>query len=245
MNGKENDILRTWAHNSGLELSAHQVQLFEIYLDELWQWNRHVNLTGLSSRQDVIKELLLDSLIPCPFLPEEGSLLDVGSGAGFPAIPIKICKPHLKTHLVEANSKKVNFLKQVVRLTKLSNIIVIRGRIEQDGGILNPKGYHIITARALAQLHKTLTWCAPHLMPGGLIINFQGSRFEEALKESSEVIKKHQIFLYKTIPYNLPGKTSSRHILIFKKNCISSSQFQNVQFRSLRLSAQGQGRRKF
>jgi len=176
-----------------------------------------MNLTGLTSRQKIIQDLLFDSLIPSTFLPETGRLLDVGSGAGFPGIPLKICKPSLTTHLMEANSKKVSFLKQVIRLTKLRRIDVIRGRIEKDGSRLHPEGYHIITARALAHLPQALKWCAPHLISGGMIINFQGSRFDNVLEESSDVIKKHCLILDKSIPYSLPGKDSQRHLLIFIK----------------------------
>jgi len=209
--------LRSWAHDFGIKLSASQIHIFGIYLDELWEWNRQVNLTGLSSRARIIKELLLDSLIPSLFLPEEGRFLDVGSGAGFPGIPLKICKSRLKAHLMEANSKKVSFLQQVIRRTKLRGIEVMRGRIEMDKDLLHPEGYHIITARALARLPQTLIWCAPHLMSGGLIMNFQGSLFEDALKESADVIREHRLFLYKSIPYTLPGRASQRHLLIFKK----------------------------
>ena len=218
MDNNEQQKLHSWAQDYGIELSDYQIRLFGIYLDELWEWNKKVNLIGLSSRQRIITELLLDSLIPSPFLPEEGRLLDVGSGAGFPAIPIKICKPQLKIRLMEANSKKVNFLKQVIRVTKLYEIEVMRGRIEKDGSILSPKGYHIITARALAPLPQILAWCTPYLMPGGLIVNFQGSQLGKVLEENSDIIKKYGLLLYKSVSYKLPGKDTQRYLLIFMKH---------------------------
>lgn len=215
----EQQNLRVWARNYGIELSESQIGLFSIYLKELWAWNKRMNLTGLSSHGAIIKELLLDSLIPSPLLPKKGKLLDVGSGAGFPAIPLKICKPGLEVCLIEAKSRKVSFLKQVIRLTKLSDIEAVQGRVENDKGLLRPEGYDIITARALAHLPQTLTWCAPHLAPGGLIINFQGSQFENAIKENSDITKRQGLFLHKSIPYTLPGKEDSRRcLLIFKKH---------------------------
>jgi len=165
----------------------------------------------------MIIELFLDSLIPSPFLPREGRMLDVGSGAGFPGLPLKIYRPHLRTHLLEANSKKVNFLKQVIRLLRLDEIEVIKGRIEKKGHNLHPTHYHLITARALAGLHQTIAWCSPFLLPGGLLLTFLGSRVKEALKQSARVMEEHSIMLHKTIPYLLPGKRSRRNILIFKK----------------------------
>jgi len=218
LDNNEQQKLHSWAQDYGIELSDYQIRLFGIYLDELWEWNKKVNLTGLSSRQRIITELLLDSLIPSSFLPEEGRLLDVGSGAGFPGIPLKICRPQLKIHLMEANSKKVNFLKQVIRVTKLYEIEVMRGRIEKDGSTLSPEGYHVITSRALAPLPQTLAWCVPYLISGGLIVNFQGSQFAKVLEESADIIKEHGLFLYKSVPYKLPGKDPQRHILIFMKH---------------------------
>jgi 16S rRNA (guanine527-N7)-methyltransferase len=209
---------RSWAHEFGIEVSAYQLYLLGIFLDELWEWNKRVNLTGLSSQQRIIEELLLDSLIPSSFLPEEGRLLDAGSGAGFPGIPLKIHKPQIEVHLMEANSKKVSFMKQVIRLTKLPEIKVIRGRIEKDRNLLHPEGYHVITARALAHLPQTVEWCAPHLLSGGLMVSFQGDQFKNAIKESSRMMRAQRLFLHKSIPYTLPAKGTRRHILIFIKH---------------------------
>jgi 16S rRNA (guanine527-N7)-methyltransferase len=217
LNREEEVFLLSWSHDIGIDLSVLQISLTGVYLDELCEWNMRMNLTGLTSREEIIRELLLDSLFSAHFLPEEGTLLDVGSGAGFPAIPIKICKPKLRIHLIEASLKKVSFLKQVVRRADFGRVKVIRGRIEADGNLLNREGYNIITARAVACLPKTLVWCAPYLMPGGLFLNFQGSEFEDALREGEDVLKRHKIFLHRAVPYKLPGKDYERHLLIFKK----------------------------
>jgi len=176
-----------------------------------------MNLTGLSSRDTITIELLLDSLIPAHFLPDRGRMLDVGSGAGFPGIPLKIYNPQLEIHLMEPNSKKVSFLKHVIRLLKLDNIKVIKGRIEMDGDKLNPMGYHLITTRALANLGQAIAWCSPFLSPDSLFIGFLGSHAEEDLKKSQQVIKEYSLTLHKMIPYFLPGKRSKRNTLIFKK----------------------------
>jgi 16S rRNA (guanine527-N7)-methyltransferase len=177
-----------------------------------------MNLTGLSSRRRILRDLLLDSIIPSPYLPNAGRLLDVGAGAGFPAIPLKICKPGIEAHLIEAKAKRVSFLKQVIRLTGLGGIDVMEGRIEREGNLLCPEGYHVITARAVAGLPRVLSWCAPHLQRTGLIVNFQGSQFDKAVGESSEVLKEHRLFLYQSIPYTLPGKDSPRHLILFKRH---------------------------
>jgi 16S rRNA (guanine527-N7)-methyltransferase len=200
-----------------MELSPVQIRLIGMYLDELGEWNKKMNLTGLTSREGIIKELLLDSLFSARFLPDEGTLLDVGSGAGFPAIPLRICKPKLRIHLIEASLKKVSFLKHVVRCAHFNRMEVLRGRIEAEGNFLHKGQYNIVTARAIAYLPKVLAWCAPYLISGGLLVNFQGREFEDALSEGGDVLKRNRIFLYKTVPYKLPGKDWDRNLLIFQK----------------------------
>ena len=217
MKNAEKEIIQTWANDFGIALSGFQLDMIGLYIKELWEWNRKFNLTGLSSRKEIIIELLIDSLTAAVFLPEKGRLLDVGSGAGFPAIALKICNPGLDALLIEAHSKKVSFLKQVVRLTGLTGVDVIRGRVEKVGNLLNPEGYQIITARALASLPQTLAWCAPHLMSQGMIINFQGRRFQKALRKSSQVIKEHRLILKASIPYTLPEREIQRNLLVFTK----------------------------
>jgi len=217
LNSSEQQNLRSWARGFGIDLAPHQIGLLGIHLDELWEWNKKTNLTGLSSRKKIIRELILDSMIPSLFLPDHGRLLDVGSGAGFPGIPLIICKPGLTAHFLESNSKKTSFLKQVIRLTELRQINVIRGRIEKSANLLNPEKYHIITARALAHLPQVLEWFAPHLAAEGVIVNFQVEQFQKGLEDSADVIRQQRLSLYRTIPYTLPGKDSQRNILIFKK----------------------------
>lgn len=227
MSGDELRFLSDRASDYRIELSQHHLSLFRIYLDELWEWNQRINLTGLSTRDSIVIDLFLDSLIPAPLLPLKGRMLDVGSGAGFPGLPLKIYNPLLKTHLLEANSKKVSFLKQVIRLLGLNEIEVIKGRIETDahtlerhdleGHTLYHTGYHLITARALAGLSQTLAWCAPFLFPGGLLVGFLGSRAEDDIKKSQRIMEEHSLVLFKMIPYILPGKSNKRNTVIFKK----------------------------
>ncbi len=100
---REVEKFRSLLNRFGIELSWDQTHKVGIFLDELEEWSKKFNLTGLSSRQSIINELLIDSMMPAPFIPDKGNLLDIGSGAGFPAIPIKICKPGLQCQLMEPN----------------------------------------------------------------------------------------------------------------------------------------------
>ena len=206
-------LMQKW----GICLDADQDWKLGIFLDELELWNKKINLTGLSSRQRIVDELLTDSLLPTPFLPDRGTLLDVGSGAGFPAIPIKICKPELECQLIEPNSKKTHFLKQVIRLARLTDIEVIQGRMEKEEGALLPGGYDVITSRAFLPLSGFLALCAPHLSPGGCMVAFLGGRSESTIQESAGIMDRYRLFPFKRLGYALPGKKGKRAILILKK----------------------------
>ncbi len=216
MYGNEIRLLGAEAKKYGIDLSEHQLTLFQIYLDELWIWNQRTNLTGFSSRKRIAFELFLDSLIPAPFLAKRGTLLDVGTGAGLPGIPLKIYRPRLVIHLLDANFKKGSFLKQAVRLLGVTETTVITERVEEAEESLLPQGYHIITARALSRFGQALTWCAPKLAPGGFLVSYLGGRAETEIRENQEIIDEHNLVLYKYIPYMLPGMDSTRMAVIFK-----------------------------
>lgn len=159
-------------------------------------------------------ELFLDSLLPSPFLPAEGDLLDVGSGAGFPGLPLKIHCPLRHAFLVEPNSKKVSFLRHVIRLTGLRGVEIIKDHVEH----LRPeRRYDMVTARALAALGKTLECCAPRVKQGGLLVLYLGARAKEHLKESERLITDHRLKVVKGISYALPGRRSERHTMIFQR----------------------------
>ena len=217
MKNDELDPLREHAAGYGIELSEQQLGQMGSYLNELVLWNRHVNLTGVGTSDRMVIELFLDSLMPAPHIPQQGRVLDVGSGAGFPGLPLKIYCPEFDLDLLEAKSKKVSFLKHVIRVLELGSTKVIKGRIEKGVEELHPDGYTIVTARALAPLFRTLEWCAPFLSSGGLMVCFVGAQVKQALDESRLVMERQKIDLFKRIPYVLPGKTSERNVLIFRR----------------------------
>ncbi len=117
-------LLRRGTRTLGLDLSPPQLDQFLTYLDLLLKWNRRINLTALRSPDDIITRHFLDSLLLLPHLPETGRLLDIGSGAGFPGLPLKIARPGLSVDLVEATTKKASFLKEAVRRLGLSGVNV-------------------------------------------------------------------------------------------------------------------------
>ena len=132
-------------------------------------------------------------------------------------MPLKIYNPRLETDLLEINSKKVSFLRQVIRLMKLEGIRVIRGRVEKDRNSLDVQGYHVVTARALAAFTQTIAWCAPLLRQDGILVGFLGASADQDLRESEEVIERHGLVVERVYAYSLPGKSSERTSVIIRK----------------------------
>lgn len=201
----------------GIRLSPVQAEHFRLYLSELMDWNRKMNLTGLSNPKRIVTDLFFDSLIPFPFLPNQGKMLDVGSGAGIPGLPIKIIRPNLDTYLLEPNRKKNSFLKHIIRLLKIEKIIVVMGRIESDVDPLLRGDYDLITVRALTHLETAVKWCAPFLKPDGLAVFFLGADIEQPIHQAYNEIKKNNLSMNNQIAYQIPESKTKRHIVIFKK----------------------------
>jgi 16S rRNA (guanine527-N7)-methyltransferase len=165
----------------------------------------------------MVLELFLDSLIPAPHLPEKGSLLDVGTGAGFPGLPLKIYYPNLGVTLLESKNKKVSFLHRVIFLLGLDGIEVLEGRLEDSIPLLRGEGYDVVTARALFGFEKTIQWCAPLLAPGGILLCFLGQGAEKILARGQGCMEDFHLTLHHSMPYLLPGRDSSREVIILRK----------------------------
>ncbi len=188
-----------------------------VFLDELTRWNAKINLTGLKSRERIIHELLLDCFVPIPFLPEQATLLDVGAGAGFPGLVLKICNPSFVVSLLEPNGKKATFLRSVTRLCDLRRIQVIQARAESGTGELSAEGYQVVTARALAGLEEALRLCVPWVRRKGLFVSFQGADAAARLEACRPLIDASGLVLIKNIAYPVPGKSEERHVLMFRR----------------------------
>lgn len=209
--------IKLWPCNPGIAPSSAQTNLLNLYLDELVKWNSKINLTGLRSRQRIVHELLLDSLLPLPYLPAQGKCLDVGSGAGFPSIPLRICSSGPVFHLVEPILKKTNFLKQVIRLIGLKEIEVFRGRVEDLDEDLAGKGYDAVLSRGLSLGPQIFACCAARLLKEGLLFTFQGYSGQTNFENIAEEADKHGLSLWQSIPYTVPDVPLQRRLVIFRK----------------------------
>ncbi|MEE9613855.1 MAG: 16S rRNA (guanine(527)-N(7))-methyltransferase RsmG [Thermodesulfobacteriota bacterium] len=175
--GKLKDTLAKGAGELGVELGERSVEMFITYLEELKKWNKKINLTSLSSDHDIVTRHFLDSLTPLRFLGDTKTLLDIGSGGGFPGIPLKIASPGLDVTLVEATEKKVHFLRHIIRLLDLGGIRVMNVRAE-DGRVAWKfrRSFDCVTSRAFTDLRQFLGAAWSYVSPGGIILAMKGPK---------------------------------------------------------------------
>jgi 16S rRNA (guanine527-N7)-methyltransferase len=176
----------------GIDLSSRQTEQFMDYLTLLFHWTRHINLTGLRSSREIIIKHFLDSLTPLPFIPEEARLLDVGSGAGFPGLPIKIARPGQLVTLVEASAKKVSFLKEVSRHLKLDPLSIHHTYLgERFSPLKEGKLFDVVVTRAVGKTINLLTAADPYLRSGGKVLFMKGPKgLEEIFSLKTELLKR-------------------------------------------------------
>ena len=208
------ELLIAGAQELGIALSLEQVNSLFIYLAELKKWNRKINLTAIKDERDIVIKHVLDSLSYMKgFSPISGlKLLDMGSGAGFPAVPIKLVQPDIEVTLVESVKKKASFLRHIARTLKLTGIDVQDRRTDELTDSFQG-AYDVVTARAFAEMNLALAAGQPFLKPGGLLILSRGP--EEAIEEQE--FGKLGFLLEKRLMLTLPHSDYKRAVWIFKR----------------------------
>ncbi len=208
------EILRTGAEELGIALTVEQINSSFIYLAELKKWNRKINLTAITEDREMVIKHVLDSLSYLRgFTPAPGlRLLDMGSGAGFPALPLKIALPEIAVTLVESAKKKASFLRHIMRTLKLTDAEIIDKRTEELPGSLSGV-FDVVTARAFADMGKALSSGVPFLKEGGIMVLSRGP--EEAIAEPA--LAKAGVSLKKRIEQTLPHSDYKRAIWVFTK----------------------------
>ena len=186
-----------------LQLSDQQKNQLLDYLALLQKWNKVYNLTSVRDPQGMLTRHILDSLSLIPYL-QCNSLLDVGSGAGLPGIPVAICFPQMAVTLLDSNIKKTRFLQQVKAELKLNNVTVIHGRVEQ---LTLPK-FEVITARAFATIAEIIDLAARHCDDAGSLILMKGVYPEQELDSVGGGFTLKDV-----IALNVPGDQAERHLV--------------------------------
>ncbi len=179
------NILLRGAEQIGITLTSPVVESFLFYIKELKKWNQRINLTSLTTDRDIAVKHLLDSLTITPFLQDATQLLDIGTGAGFPGLPLKIFAPSIDILLLESSQKKCSFLRHIVRGLKLAGVEIVHGRAE-DKKMIERYGssFDLVLSRALADLLTSLQLALPYTKRGGRIVGMRGRQGEQERDET-------------------------------------------------------------
>ena len=198
-------------------LTEEQISKFNVYLDLLLEWNEKFNLTAITDKDEIEEKHFIDSIELVKFFDlKNKTLIDIGSGAGFPGIPLAIVEPTLKVTLLEATGKRVTFLKEVVQKLNLKNVEVLQGRAEELDA---REKYDIVTARAVKELNVLLEISFYLVKVGGSFIAYKSTLVDEEINNAKHAFKCLQIDGYKKYDYFLPKSKNPRVFLeILKKN---------------------------
>ena len=200
----------------GLELTAQQFDACELLLQELLRWNRKINLTAITGRDEMTVKHLIDSLYLVPELKTGERILDIGSGAGFPALVLAIARPDCLVTSIDAVGKKISFQKHIGRLLKLTNFETLHGRVELLATD-RPGGFTLVTSRAFSSLLQFLSLAAPLTSDGGRVISMRGSSGEQEASQLQEEMIAEEFVVEPAVSYCLPMKMGERSLVILRK----------------------------
>ncbi|MCZ8517441.1 16S rRNA (guanine(527)-N(7))-methyltransferase RsmG [Paenibacillus filicis] len=204
----------------GMQLSQRQLEQFELYYRELVDWNERMNLTGITERDQVYVKHFYDSLSVAFFVPMNDihTLADIGSGAGFPSIPLKIAFPHLQVTIIDSLNKRIQFLTHLCEALELPGVNCLHGRAEDVARMpAHRDRYDMVTARAVARLAVLNEFCLPFTRVGGQFVAMKGSEVEGELTEAAYSLKELKAKWQMTHRFQLPVEESTRHMLVIKK----------------------------
>lgn len=201
-----------------LSLTDKQAEQFLHYYEMLIQKNKVMNLTAITEFDDVVLKHFLDSLMICKMQDPKGRLIDVGTGAGFPGIPLKIMYPDLNVVLLDSLNKRIQFLNEVIQKLGLKNIEAIHGRAEDNAKQkIYREQFDLCVSRAVANLSSLAEYCIPFVKIGGCFISYKSGKIQEELESGKKAINLFGGKLEQVKEFKLPGTDISRCLLQIRK----------------------------
>jgi len=203
-----------------IELSEKQLEQFQTYYEMLVEWNSFMNLTAITEYQDVYEKHFLDSLslVNTYDVTSHATVIDVGTGAGFPGLALKIAFPNLKVTLLDSLNKRIQFLNTVIEKLELTDIVTIHGRAED---FAKPdklrESFDLCVSRAVANLSTLCEYDMPFVKVGGLFISYKSEKVKEELEAATHAISLLGGVVEKQVDFTLPGTDLYRNLLTIKK----------------------------
>ncbi len=212
--------LRVLCEKNGIQLSDEQLKQFSIFYDYMIEMNQVMNLTSITEEDEVILKHFYDSMSVIKYYDfhDQINVIDVGTGAGFPGIPLAILLPNVQFTLMDSLNKRITFLNEVVKKCGLKNVECIHSRAEElakDGDYR--ENYDVCVSRAVANLSVLLEYCIPFIKKGGKFISYKSISSEEELTDSKNAQNKLCCKLKENISFELPDTDIKRNFLIFEK----------------------------
>lgn len=200
-------------------LNDIQVSRFNLFQKLLVEWNERMNLTAITEYDEVVVKHFLDSclIVNAVNMNEINSVADIGTGAGFPGIPLAILFPHIQFTLIDSLNKRIDFLEEVCTQLKLDNVDLIHGRSEDLGHSELRESYDLCVSRAVANLSTLLEYCIPFVSADGYFVSYKSEKSDDELASSQSALSTLNCVLSSRSDYELPIFTSSRSLLVFRK----------------------------
>lgn len=180
-------ILKELFAKYNLEVNQNQLDAFNKFFEMVVDWNQKINLTAITEKNEFAIKHLLDSCLPATLLPNGATVIDVGAGAGFPSIPLKILRPDLKITMLDSLNKRIIFLNEVINTLGLKDINAIHSRAE-DFANKNREFFDVAISRAVASLEILAEYCLPLVKVGGKFVAMKGLNYKEELKNADYAI---------------------------------------------------------
>lgn len=221
------DLLKRCLDEWNIDIDDDALILFSKYRDMLLSWNEKMNLTSITNRDEIVIKHFVDSIAILRFIdPSDKMILDVGTGAGFPGIPIKIMCPDSSVVLLDSLNKRIGFLDEVISTLGLTGISTVHSRAEDlahDDGFR--ERFDIVSSRAVAQLNILSEYCLPFVNINGYFISYKGANISEELDGSTKAVGLLGGSAEKVESFSLPYSDSERSLIFIKKTAKTPERF--------------------